>query len=159
VKITPEPYGVRLRMPVLEADALSTVIDDVIGLLRGDLEPDDPVRQRLYPAGYRDDAGAEEAFRELTESSLREERVARAEECVSDLATARSRRGTLEMVLEHDGAQRWLQVLNDARLAIGTRIGVTEDDGEPDPEDRPRMAYLWLTAVQDALVHAVMASR
>ena len=60
-----------------------------------------------------------------------------------------------------DGADgiRWLQVLNDVRLALGTRLGITEDEPDVDPgapEAEPRQLYYWLTALQDALVRAMM---
>ena len=56
-------------------------------------------------------------------------------------------------------ATRWLQVLNDLRLALGTRLGISEDDDEPDlddPEQQPRLLYHWLTAVQDTVVQHLM---
>ena len=59
-----------------------------------------------------------------------------------------------------DEFRRWIQTLNDLRLAIGTRIGVTEDDGwdreseDSDDTIEPRVLYHWLTALQDCLVTA-----
>ena len=53
-------------------------------------------------------------------------------------------------------AQRWLIVLNDMRLALGTRLGVTAEGFEEidpdDPEAAARAAYYWLTAIQDELL-------
>ena len=64
--------------------------------------------------------------------------------------------------LAGEDAQDWLRALNDVRLAIGTVLGVTEDDpGElpgAGPAD-PRSAYLdvyhWLGYLQDSLVRAL----
>jgi hypothetical protein len=46
------------------------------------------------------------------------------------------------------------------RLALGTQLDVSEEDGpEIDPDDpmaQERAIYYWLTAVQDSLVVALM---
>ena len=51
-------------------------------------------------------------------------------------------------------------MLNDLRLALGTRLGVTEDeptDIDPaDPRAQSWAVYYWLTALQDALVQTAM---
>ena len=53
-------------------------------------------------------------------------------------------------------------MLNDLRLALGTRLGITEDDTGDDRStratrtQRPRLVYYWLTAVQDSVVRALM---
>ncbi len=43
---------------------------------------------------------------------------------------------------------------------LGTRLGITEDDqpdfDPSDPAEQPRVAYYWLTAVQDSVVRALM---
>ncbi len=78
----------------------------------------------------------------------------RLERCRAELPSAE---GNVE--LDDEAAQRWLTVLNDLRLATGTRLNVSEDD-EPgidpaDPDAQTRAIYQWLTALQDSLVHAV----
>ena len=53
-----------------------------------------------------------------------------------------------EIALTPDDVQAWLGVLNDTRLVLGTRLGVTEDepDIDPDaPEARGYAIYYWLT--------------
>ncbi len=161
MRITPRSGGAELRLSSAESELLSTLIADTVDALAPDrLDPADPVRQRLYPNGYPDDPEAQVAFRELTESALRDERVERAEQCLADLVSARVRRRFIEVELAADGSQRWARVLNDVRLALGTRLGVTEDDDRrldpDDPQAGPRLAYAWLSAVQDGLVHALM---
>jgi hypothetical protein len=143
------------RLDSEETRLLSLLLDDLTGLLDDESGPNDDVLQRLSPAAYRDDPEAEAEYRALTESSLRAERDERIAACRADLA-----HGAEIDLGDPDAARRWIQVLNDLRLALGTRLGVTQD-GEPDidPDDpaaRPWIVYSWLTAVQDAVVSELM---
>ena len=55
--------------------------------------------------------------------------------------------------------QAWLGVLNDTRLVLGTRLGVTEDERELNPADPQAGAYAmyqWLTWLQGDLVEALL---
>jgi Domain of unknown function (DUF2017) len=154
VGITRRRGIIRLRLEPVEAQLLTTLLDDLDAALES-LPVDDPVRQRLFPAGYRDDAEAAAEFRSLTESSLREAKAQRVGECRADLS---SEGGTLQ--LDSDRTQRWLTVLNDLRLGIGTRLGVQEDEDpviDPsDPDAHSRAVYHWLTALQDSLVTSAL---
>jgi hypothetical protein len=136
-------------------------LDDLELLLDPQTElttPDDPILARLLPDGYRDDPDAAGEFRRYTESSLRD---SKREAAQTLLDTLPSQGGPVR--LSADEAQAWLRALNDVRLAIGTRLDVTEDFEEQlaaiDPED-PRAAafevYGWLGAVQASLVQALM---
>jgi len=65
-------------------------------------------------------------------------------------------------VLDLEQAQAWLQALNDTRLVLGQRLGVTEDLDElieSLSEDDPRLGLLWvydrLTYLQESLVGAL----
>lgn len=161
MKIAATRAGARVRLDAGEGDTLATLLGDLLGALEPEgLEFDDPVRQRLFPDGYRDDVVAAAAFRDLTESSLLAERTGRVKQCLAEVAALGQR--PADVVLDDESGDRWLRVLTDLRLAIGTRIGVTEDtefdpDGDDSDEPAPGMAvYGWLTAVQDALVRALM---
>ena len=153
---------VRVRLNLAESHVLAQLFGELQDVLEpGALPPSDPVRQRLYPAGY-DDPGAADAFRELTEGALRRERSERVDQCLGELIEGRSLRRT-EVLLDADTADRWIRVLNDLRLTFGTRLEITEDDDfgvedlDPDdPEAHLRARYLWLTALQDVLVTALM---
>jgi hypothetical protein len=59
------------------------------------------------------------------------------------------------MLVDDEAIDRWLRVLNDLRLALGTRLGVTEDS-ELDDSQPAVQVYSWLTAVQDLLVMQLM---
>lgn len=154
--------AVRVRLAPPEADTLASLLTDLINALQPDgLDRDDPVFRRLYPDGYQSNAEAADAFRALTESTLHSERLERAEQCRSGLAEAgRDTHHRIDARLDPEAAERWLRVLNDMRLAIGTRIGITEDDEfdfDPQAEGAmPRALYAYLTGIQDALVRARM---
>ena len=147
---------VRIRFDRIETELLTAMFTDLAELVEADaFDQADPVRARLFPAGYRDDDAASQDFRELTEASLRVERAERARECAAELG----RRG--DVVLEGDTAQRWIQSINDLRLALGTRLEVTEDDqiGETTPGAplaQEWAVYHWLTGLQDSLVRRLM---
>lgn len=159
--ITRSGDAVRMRFPAAEGEILVQLLGETAAAMRADeLDPADPVARRLFPAAYPDDPDAEIAFRELTVADLRSERVERAVLCSTEIAAAPARRHDRELLLDDDAAQRWMRALNDVRLALGTRLEITEDDEQlldpDDPDAGSRAAYLWLTAVQDGLVHALL---
>ncbi len=140
---------IRVDLTGTEVDLLAAMLDD-FGLLLEEPDPADPVIQRLYPDGYTDDDEASEEYRGLVESDLRTERSARLQACRAELPEGAGR-----LELDAEAADRWLRVLNDLRLALGTRLEIT-DDNELDETDPSVNIYSWLTAVQDTLILNVM---
>jgi hypothetical protein len=115
------------------------------------LPPSDPALARLLPDAYRDDNEAAGEFRRLTESSLRRDKVSAADRLLATLPAA----GAGEVRLDPETTESWLSTINDVRLALGTRLEVTEEMAEPDPEDPDAPAYvvyLWLTELQGVLI-------
>ena len=163
MRVAASREGAKVRIDAGEAATLATLLTDLLIALTPDgLDVADPVRARLFPDGYRDDDESAATFRELTEASLTSERTGRAEQCLAEVSALGD--GPAEVVLDEESGDRWLRVLTDLRLAIGTRLGVTEDTefdmgvlADPDDADATaRAVYAWLTAVQDALVRALM---
>lgn len=120
--------------------------------------PQDPALARLLPDAYRDDAEASDDFRRFTERSLRETKVAHARTVIDALE-----RSGEKVTLSRDEATSWLGFLNDARLAIGTRIEITEENHEElaelddhDPRAGLFQVYDWLTFLQDSLVQRLL---
>jgi hypothetical protein len=148
--------AIRLRLEAGEASGLVALLDDLVTLVRSGA-PDDPALERLFPAAYLDDEQAAE-FRELTGSTLLDERIQRVAACRAELRTDGEGEHTLE--LDAAAATRWIQVLNDLRLAMGTRLEISEDDppelDPADPDVQARAVYHWLTWMQDGLVRALM---
>jgi Domain of unknown function (DUF2017) len=137
-----------------EAELLGVLFDELSALLDS-ADAEDEALCRLNPPAYRDDPEAEAEYHGLTADSLRTERDDRIAACRGDLA------GDARVdVGDPDTARRWIQVLNDLRLALGTRLGVTQDDERTidpnDPAAQPWVIYSWLTAVQDAVVHTLL---
>jgi hypothetical protein len=137
-----------LDVPVRTLDPLAvqlglTDLSDADGTVGPTAPPEDEVLRRLLPDAYAATEGeAASEFRRLTERSLRERKA----------TAARTLLDTLERVqLDADGARTWLTALNDIRLALGTRLGVSEDrDADDLPADDPDR-YAW--AVYDFTTH------
>lgn len=120
--------------------------------------PDDPVLARLFPEGYSDDPDAAAEFRRYTDDSVREQKRTAAETVSAGLPESRG-----HVVLDGEQAQTWLRALNDVRLALGTRLEVTEEAHDEfarmapdDPRYPGHAAYDWLSFLQETLVRALM---
>jgi len=119
--------------------------------------PQDPVLARLLPDGYRDDPEAAGEFRKYTEPALRSAKHQAAREMLDTLPAVG---GRIQLTTEQGLA--WLKALNDVRLALGVRLGVTEDFEAQwgrlktdDPQWTAFEVYAWLGAVQESLVQAL----
>jgi hypothetical protein len=143
--------------PVPDADELAAIVGMSDGGFDDHELPDDPVLARLLPDAYRDDPDAAGEFRRFTESGLRSGKA----ECAQTLLDTLPPSGG-KIRLTSDQAEAWLRSLNDVRLALGVRLGVTDDydalDEDVDAED-PRFAYVqvyqWLAYIQGSLVAAL----
>lgn len=89
-------------------------------------EDGDPVLRRLLPDAFLDDAEASAEFRRYTADSVLGRKVQAIDSALSDLATLQRQEGGV--VLDGERAECWLTALNDARLALGTRLALGEDD-------------------------------
>jgi Domain of unknown function (DUF2017) len=139
------------------ADAGDDELQRLLSIGTATEPPADPALARLFPNGYRDDREAAAEFRRYTEPDLREgKRVA------ARTAGATLRTPGVAVKLDDEQARCWLTALNDLRLAIGTRLEVTEDYDElyasmpPDDPRRPSLdVYMWLGHLQETLVRAL----
>jgi len=149
-----EPDGQQDAGPLAGTAA---ALDAQFGLSDSTEAPDDPALARLLPDAYRDDPKAAAEFRRYTEQGLRSGKVAAAR---TVLATLPPRGGRIR--LSEPQGQAWLRALNDVRLALSVRLGVTEDfdaDVADMGSDDPRYAYVWvyqwLAYLQESLVEAL----
>jgi hypothetical protein len=147
------PLDVAGQIPVPGVDELT----EMLGLSENTELPDDPILARLLPDGYTDDPDAAQDFRRFTESGLRSAKVAAAQTVLVTLPPGGGR-----VRLSAGQAESWLRALNDVRLALGVRLGVTDDfDGlsEDVRPDDTRYAYVqvyqWLAYLQESLIMAL----
>jgi hypothetical protein len=147
----PPPAGGAGTVPSDAELSALTGLDADLGDDDALLPPSDPALARLLPDAYRDDDQAAGEFRRLTESSLRRDKVSAADRLLAALPAD----GAGEVRLDPESTESWLSTINDVRLALGTRLEVTEEMAEPDPEDPDAPAYvvyLWLTELQGVLI-------
>jgi hypothetical protein len=163
--------GLRVTLGVEEVDLLTSLPEGLAALYQdpADVGPDappDPVRDRLFPRAYLDPTAeaAEAEWRGLVHPELVRDRLAALERLRAALegGTAK-RRGRITVDLEEDDVTAWLSVINDARLALGTRCGVTEDTdfatADPSqPNGQGLLVYAWLTELQADLVETLLPS-
>ena len=146
------------RLDAAESGVLGLLLDQLEQLLEVEDARDDPVVARLLPDGHRSDPELAADYREMTESGLRSGKT-------DDLATVRASlpEGGGELRLDPEQADAWLRTSNDLRLALGTRLEITDDTEPPEEiageEDQQLAVYYWLTALQGSLVDALVAGR
>ncbi|MFR9797304.1 DUF2017 domain-containing protein [Streptomyces sp. MS06] len=139
--------------------------------------PADPVLRRLFPDAYGDPEGAPDPrraeeekayaaeFRRYTENDLRAGKRDNALAVIRSLdALTPAGDGGAVLELSTEDSRCWLSALNDLRLAIGSRLEITEEDDTDAlyrlPDEDPRkpmvMAYLWLGSLQETLVSTLL---
>ncbi|MFH8606641.1 DUF2017 domain-containing protein [Streptomyces sp. NPDC018029] len=139
--------------------------------------PSDPVMKRLLPDAYggpgsEDAAGdADELraysseFRRFTENDLRAKKRDDALAVIRSLdSMTASGEGGAVLKLSVEESRHWLGALNDLRLAIGTRLEVSDEEDadllyrlpDSDPRKPMVMAYLWLGGLQETLVGTLL---
>jgi hypothetical protein len=143
-------------------EELTTLLDPD-GTGDGDSEQADPVLERLFPRAYLDptEEEAESEWQRFVHDDLVDGRRRAVQTVERSLAGAVSRRGRFELSLDDEQAQAWLAVINDSRLALGTRLEVTEDMNlsrlDPDdPDTAPYAVYWWLGVLEERLIDALL---
>lgn len=129
----------KLSLPRQERDILRSLPAE----LRLLLPTGDPALERLFPPAYRDDPAGSAEYERLMHEDL----------VTGKLSSLDVMEQTIDATeLTEEQLTAWLGALNDLRLVMGSRLGVTEDlYAEGLPEDDPRapryalFAYLgWL---------------
>lgn len=172
-----------------EADLLRNLASQLVELLRNELAapvdadpleamldftgpttaPEDPVLARLFPSAYTDDEEAAAEFRRFTESALRDGKARSACAIIDTLEES-----GLPVELDDDSlmidvelgvadAQIWLRSFSDIRLALATRLEVTEGDEaywasvpDEDPRAQAHDIYEWVGFLQETLVQTLI---
>lgn len=159
-------------LSINEVRVLRRVAAEVVGLLTEGFDHDDPVVVRLFPAVYPDDPQEAAEFRRFTEGDLKTSKIDQAGAVLAALPAEDDLdlRGA-EVRLDAEAAEAWLRAINDARLAMGVRLGITDEtdieseiddemDDEIGAEPTPRMVqlsiYAYLGYLQESLLDAIM---
>ncbi|MCE2528517.1 MAG: DUF2017 family protein [Acidimicrobiia bacterium] len=117
-------------------------------------EPDDPAAGRLSVAAYPQDGDAQSEYERLMNPELDRQRRMDRDAVASVLQAAES--GTVDLTAPE--AEALLMVLNEARLALGARLGIVDDgwdSGDRRASDPVALLLRYLTGYQDDLVRAL----
>jgi Domain of unknown function (DUF2017) len=135
-------------LPPLERDVVRQLPEQ----LRRELEDvDDPGLRRVFPPASNDDDELDREYRELVGGDL----LAGHQHSVDVMkATVEARHLDEEQVLA------WLSTVNDLRLILGTRLGVTDErQNEEVPDEDPRAQayalYHYLGFLEEQIVGAL----
>ena len=157
--------GTRLKLTSEEVMILTSMVEQVAGLLEGDATPpssgpsddpfalwqaelapppdldrDDPVIARLFPDAYPHDEHASDEFRRLTQARQRQTRLTNAGTVLAGLRACHG--GQQAVVVPEADLAAWLTTLTSVRLSLAVRLEIdTEADRERVealPESDPR---------------------
>jgi hypothetical protein len=106
----------------LERRLLRTYLDQLRDLLLSD----DPLLRRLFPPAYLEDPDRDQDYQRLMKGELIESRFAAIEVMEATLD---------ERYVDEGALTLWMQAINSLRLAVGTRLDVSEEPGPIDRED------------------------
>lgn len=128
---------------------------------RVELDHDDPLIERLFPAAYPGDARASADFRRFTEDDARLERLRFARDVLADLAATRS--GAEPLLIPVQRVDAWLKTINALRLSLSVRLGITDEASldalahlsARDPRTQIVAIYDWLGFVLESLIEAL----
>ena len=139
-----------LRLSDAERELLRSLPLELLRLLAED--PGDPTLRRLRQSAYEDDEEADGEFQELMQRELED---GRRQALTLLVETASRDRLTAEEL------DAWLRALTDLRLALGTRLEVTEDTYDRDIDPRDPAAYelsvfAYLSWLQEQAVEAAL---
>ena len=132
-----------------------------------DVDPDepevssDPVLKRLFPPAYAHDAAAASDFRRFTERDLKTTKVTEARQVLARLEA--TEHGVRTLMVPRGEVEAWLRTLTSVRLAVATRLGITDAESAdelsqlPDDDARTFMAsvYDWLGFAQETMISAL----
>jgi hypothetical protein len=155
--------SLQVSLEAAEVDLLREVPRQLRLLYEADV--DDPARARLFPTAYLDptEEAAEQQWRARVHPELLRERLEGLNRLFATLERGSPRGRRIRVDLTPEDVQVWLSVLNDARLAFGSRLGVSDDTDvyeitPADPLGPEKEAYAWLTSLQGVMVDALLGT-
>jgi hypothetical protein len=152
---TPAGEGsVTVRFTEDEAELLRRLLAEMQTILESGIDRD-PVVERLFPRAYEKE-DEEQSYRALVGDELTATKRSNLETAGDMLGE----QGAAEAALSREQAEAWLALLTDMRLAIGTRLDVTEErmseEIDADDPDAAALSILhWLGWVQGSILEAI----
>jgi hypothetical protein len=152
------------RFTPVDAQVLRQCVAELAALVSQADDPDDPAVERLFPDAYPEDPDDQEEFRRYTYEDLKTAKLEQAKTVLSALLDTGG-----DVRLDPETADVWLRALTDVRLALGTRLGVTDDtDIQSELDDAvlrdptstrvgQLSVYAYLSFLQESLVGALIA--
>lgn len=146
-----------------EVRVLRKVASEVVDLLTAGFEHGDPVVDRLFPDIYPEKPEDSAEFRLYTEGELKTGKIDQAGAILAALPDD----GPGEVRLDGEAAEAWLRAINDARLAMGTRLDIRGDTDLGDELDDAVLhdpassrvfqlsVYAYLGYLQESLLNAL----
>jgi hypothetical protein len=146
--------GFLLKIPPAERELLTTLPQQLRAILTEGDAAQDPALRRLFPPATLDDERINQEFERLMREDLLAERLRSLEIMERTLGAEH---------LSEEELSAWLAAINDLRLVIGVRLGVTEETTAADfasfADDDPRVGmyavYSYLTFLEDHVVSAL----
>jgi hypothetical protein len=143
----------------MEAGVMRELVQNMHTLIDSGTGKNDPVLERIFPAAY-EDASEEQRYQAVVGDSLREAK----KEALAEVSAGLGDKGRVRVTLTEQEASTWLSVLTDMRLAIATRLDVTEEvmaaDVDPSSPDAPALSVLhWLGWLQESMLEALQTQK
>lgn len=150
--------GLRLSLDEQEAGILRELTREMRLLLEADVPPQDDVMQRLFPKAH-DEPREQQSYEELVGAELRRVKM----EALATVERGLSGGGAVVVELTGEEVDEWLRLLNDLRLAIGTRLQVDDSKMEKpfdatDPEAPALSVLHWLGWLQGTMLEEMEAA-
>lgn len=143
MRIATTDAGIEIVFEPEEAGLLSVLANQFADVVRTPELDDTPLLTRLFPDAYQEDADAAAEFRRYTREDIELRKIGAAER-LAETATA----GTV--VLDTETTATWARSLTDLRMMVGTRLGIEDDEDEP--EGPLADIYHWLGELQWVLI-------
>lgn len=137
---------IRLSFALPEVTYLGDLVDEFIAVIAHADQASDTGVARLTPNAYPEDADASAEFATATRDDLLDRRTADA------TVVRRTLTDATDVVIPWKDLDSWLRTLTALRLVIAARLGLTDDDGEHDPEDPRFGVFDWLGYRLDELI-------
>ena len=151
VEVLDQLFDQMIALVEVEPMPVEDPLERLVGLNGPSIKPSDPALARLFPDGYNDDHEAAADFRRYTEHEMRNSKAMKAR-----ISQALLHEWPGKRELTADQANAWLLSINDMRLALGTRLEITEESHDRDEDDAPGFElYDWLTYLQGTLIDAL----